>query len=128
MADLEKTINDLVKIEANMTFYKHPESAKVVMDAIELLKEQNEQLRKSQKDKDQLCCEVSKWKHKFHDSPQKEEKNELIAWILNKQVENDAGIVVPDTLEGFMDLHFNRGISEGLRLVWEHLTMDGGQK
>lgn len=39
MADLEKTINDLVEIEANMTFYKHPESAKVVRDAIELLKE-----------------------------------------------------------------------------------------
>ena len=40
MADLDKTISDLVEIEANMTFYKHPESAKVVRDAIELLKEQ----------------------------------------------------------------------------------------
>ena len=39
MADLDKTINDLIEIEANMTFYKHPESAKVVRDAIELLKE-----------------------------------------------------------------------------------------
>ena len=44
MADLEKTINDLVDIEANMTFYKHPESAKMVRDAIELLKEQQPRL------------------------------------------------------------------------------------
>ena len=40
MADLDKTINDLEEIELNMTFYKHPESAKVVRDALELLKEQ----------------------------------------------------------------------------------------
>ena len=48
MADLDKTINDLVDIEANMTFYKHPESAKVVRDAIELLKEQNEVIKQYQ--------------------------------------------------------------------------------
>ena len=40
VADLEKTINDLVEIEENMTFYKHLEAAKVVSDAIGLLKEQ----------------------------------------------------------------------------------------
>lgn len=40
--DMEKTINDLEEIEENMTFYKHPESAKVVRDAIELLKELKE--------------------------------------------------------------------------------------
>ena len=39
MEDLEKTINDLIDIEANMIFYKHPESAKTVRKAIELLKE-----------------------------------------------------------------------------------------
>ena len=44
MADLDKTINDLADIEANMTFYKHPESAKVVRDAIELLKEKKPRL------------------------------------------------------------------------------------
>lgn len=44
MADLDKTINDLEEIELNMTFYKHPESAKVVRDAIELLKEQQPKL------------------------------------------------------------------------------------
>lgn len=39
--------------------------------AVELLKEQDELLRKLQKDKDKLCLEVSEWKHKFHDSPPK---------------------------------------------------------
>ena len=38
-------------------------------DAIALLKEQEEMLRKLQKDKDKLCLEVSNWKHKFHDAP-----------------------------------------------------------
>lgn len=36
-----------------------------------LLKEQDERLRKLQKDKDKLCLEVSEWKHKFHDAPPK---------------------------------------------------------
>ena len=40
-------------------------------DAIALLKEQEEWLRKLQKDKDKLCLEVSEWKHKFHDAPPK---------------------------------------------------------
>lgn len=55
MADLEKTINDLVEIEANMTFYKHPESAKVVRDAIERLKEQQPRVL--------TLCEVSNAKY-----------------------------------------------------------------
>lgn len=42
-----------------------------VTDAIELLKEQEELLRKLQKDKDRLCLEVSEWKHKFYDAPPK---------------------------------------------------------
>lgn len=40
MDKLNETISNLQDIEANMTFYKHHESAKVVRDAIELLKEQ----------------------------------------------------------------------------------------
>lgn len=36
-----------------------------------LLKEQEELLRKLQKDKDKLCLEISGWKHKFHDAPPK---------------------------------------------------------
>ena len=39
MDKLNETISNLQDIEANMTFYKHPESAKVVRDALELLKE-----------------------------------------------------------------------------------------
>jgi len=40
-------------------------------DALALLQEQEERLRKLQKDKDKLCLEVSEWKHKFHDAPPK---------------------------------------------------------
>lgn len=40
-------------------------------DVYALLKEQEELLRKLQNDKDKLCIEVSKWKHKFHDAPPK---------------------------------------------------------
>ena len=41
------------------------------LDVLALLKEQDELLRKLQKDKDKLCLEVSEWKHKFHDAPPK---------------------------------------------------------
>ena len=41
-------------------------------EAIALLKEQDELIRKLQKDKDKLCLEVSEWKHKYHDRPLKE--------------------------------------------------------
>jgi len=40
-------------------------------EVLALLKEQEERLRKLQKDKDKLCLEVSEWKHKFHDTPPK---------------------------------------------------------
>jgi hypothetical protein len=43
-------------------------------DAIELLKEQDELLRKLQKDKDKLCLDVSEWKHRYHDRPLKEQE------------------------------------------------------
>ena len=42
-------------------------------DAIALLNEQEELLRKLQKDKDKLCLDVSEWKHKFHDRSLKEQ-------------------------------------------------------
>ena len=44
------------------------------IDTIALLKEQEEWLRKFQKDKDKLCLEVSEWKHKYHDRPLKEQE------------------------------------------------------
>ena len=40
-------------------------------DAIAMLKEQEELLRKLQNNKNKLCLEVSEWKHKFHDAPPK---------------------------------------------------------
>lgn len=49
-----------------------PEAAKRgLCDALALLEEQDELLRKLQKDKDKLCFEVSEWKHKFNDAPPK---------------------------------------------------------
>ena len=48
-------------------------SRHMVADAIALLKEQDERLRKLQKDKDKLCLEISEWKHKFHDRQIKEQ-------------------------------------------------------
>ena len=43
----------------------------MLTDVLALLKDQEELLRKLQKDKDKLCLEVSEWKHKFHDAPPK---------------------------------------------------------
>ena len=43
----------------------------LLRDALAMLKEQEELLRKLGKDKDKLCLEVSEWKHKFHDAPPK---------------------------------------------------------
>lgn len=42
-------------------------TSELAKDALELLKEQDELIRKLQKDKDKLCLEVSEWKHKYHD-------------------------------------------------------------
>ena len=47
---------------------------KALIDALALLKEQDERLRKLQKGKDKLCLEVSEWKHKYHDRPLKEQE------------------------------------------------------
>ena len=47
---------------------------RICTDALALLKEQEELLRKLQKDKDKLCLEVSEWKHKYHDRPLKEQE------------------------------------------------------
>ena len=41
----------------------------MLRDALALLKQQDELLRKLQKDKDKLCLDVSEWKHKYHDKP-----------------------------------------------------------
>lgn len=64
MIDPEKTLEDLKLLNALC-------HGTVLDDAIALLKEQDELLRKLQKDKDKLCLEVSEWKHKFHDAPPK---------------------------------------------------------
>lgn len=47
---------------------------KLISETVELLKEQDELLRKLQKDKDKLCLDVSEWKHKYHDRPLKEQE------------------------------------------------------
>lgn len=49
-------------------------TAELTKDALELLKEKDELIRKLQKDKDKLCLEVSEWKHKYHDRPLKEQE------------------------------------------------------
>ena len=51
--------------------YSDDQQIELAHDALVLLKEQDERLRKLQKDKDKLCLEVSEWKHKFHDVPPK---------------------------------------------------------
>lgn len=86
MADLEKVITGLelctnispdgclmlcpYKDEKDETYSGFCEQV-LKQDALALLKEQEERLRKLQKDKDKLCLEVSEWKHKFHDAPPK---------------------------------------------------------
>ena len=47
---------------------------RMLQDVLVLLKEQDELLRKLQKDKDKLCLDVSKWKHRFHERPLKEKE------------------------------------------------------
>ena len=76
MADREKVIKEF----ADYVYYFKPycigdiEDHAMLKDALELLKEQEELLRKLQKDKDKLCLDVSEWKHKFHDRPLKEQE------------------------------------------------------
>ena len=64
MADREKVIKELEKI---CEYTLRPHEFRVLNDVLALLKEQEELLRKLQKDKDKLCLEVSEWKHKYHD-------------------------------------------------------------
>ena len=81
MADIEKVIKGLgycsegncLDNDCPYKKYQATEWCRSVLekDAIELLKEQDERLRKLQKDKDNLCLEISEWKHKFHDAPPK---------------------------------------------------------
>lgn len=56
------------------TFHSDSEVQQIAMAALELLKEQEELLRKLQKDKDKLCLDVSEWKHKFYDRSLKEQE------------------------------------------------------
>ena len=77
MSATERVVNDLNT--AKLILCNHqmltPEMCirigQAITDAISLLKEQEELLRKLQKDKDRLCLEVSEWKHKFYDAPPK---------------------------------------------------------
>ena len=56
-------------------------SEETIKNIIALLKEQDERLRKMQKDKNKLCIEVSEWKHKYHDITLKEQEAENGEWI-----------------------------------------------
>lgn len=73
MPDMEKVIADIEEQIAwirDNNFHKFPGWGHAVLamkDALALLKEQEELLRKLQKDKDTLCLEISKLKHLIHD-------------------------------------------------------------
>ena len=75
MPDREKVINELGKhIKSALAVdsdYVDCVRTDLLQTVVGLLKEQEELLRKPQKDKDKLCLEVSEWKHKFHDAPPK---------------------------------------------------------
>ena len=98
MTDTETVITHLQIIhtwaefarERDLHFFtaKHLEDiAKWSDDALAMLKEQEEWLRKFQKDKDKLCLEVSEWKHKFHDRPEQEKENGH--WIVLEYCANE---------------------------------------
>ena len=57
--------------------------SKLMADALNLLKEQDELLHKKQKDIDRLCNEISGWKHKFHDNLLKEQ--EAVKPVIDEQ-------------------------------------------
>lgn len=59
-------------------YHSDSEVRNIARDAIDLLKEQDELLRKLQKDKDKLCLDVSEWKHKYHDRPLKEQEAKVL--------------------------------------------------
>ena len=60
--------------ECEYTVGLHCGQDRLLWEVLDLLKEQDDLLRKLQKDKDKLCLEVSEWKHKFHDRPLKEQE------------------------------------------------------
>lgn len=68
MSDMELLLGRLERL-AIVLDELMPKCAELVREAITMLKEQEDSLRKLQKDKDKLCLEVSEWKHKFHDAP-----------------------------------------------------------
>lgn len=65
-----------------------------------LLKEQEEWMRKFQKDKDKLCLEVSEWKHKFHDRQEQDKENGH--WIVLEYCANE-GIYCSKCLNKIFD-------------------------
>ena len=69
--DSEKVIAWLADEELYYRDHGDTHNSLMACNALALLKEQDERLRKQQKDKDKLCLEVSEWKHKFHDAPPK---------------------------------------------------------
>lgn len=69
--DKEKVIAWLADEELYYREHGDTHNSLMACDALALLKEQDERLRKLQKDKDKLCFEISEWKHKFHDAPPK---------------------------------------------------------
>jgi hypothetical protein len=78
MSDKEKVIKGLHDIgdfiADRVGFEQAKNSLHTIDEAVSMLKNQEERLRKLQKDKDKLCLEVSEWKHKYHDRPLKEQE------------------------------------------------------
>jgi predicted nucleic acid-binding Zn-ribbon protein len=69
MVDIEKVIKGIQECDLNGGLIGNCPYKGILF----LLKEQEERLRKLQKDKDKLCLEISEWKHKFHDRQIKEQ-------------------------------------------------------
>ena len=72
--DREKVIAWLADEELYYRDHGDTHNSLMACDALALLKEQEERLRKLQNDKDKLCLEVSEWKHKYHDRQLKEQE------------------------------------------------------
>ena len=56
------------------------------------------------------------------------DNNELSAWIIKKQIENDPPSKEPETIEQLADRYYKAGIVEGLKMVWTHILKDGEQE
>ena len=56
------------------------------------------------------------------------DKNELSAWIIKQQIENDPTLKEPETTEELVIRYYKAGVVEGLRMVWEHILKEGEQE